>query len=285
MNLPRSNAFRSQTVDFQHPNELLPHQLCHVQVGPNCPCGEKSIKHTLESWDSFQLTYVYTIVLEDYHYHYPTWTTKSLKINPTTQSKKAPNFHKFAISGFTWIYFFEGFPISPLGHLLHSLNDCRCVCFFRCMFWKHPGIVDRSPLQGIFRNSFFGISGISCTQFPARKDIVSGFCCQDLHPAFPWRLHALQGESESNLRISSLRKPLRLVGSGNRWIVATQPPMTNEELFRAFWWPQKTEKKNMATKCRRDLFLFGRCAYNIFLLWEANAFKQPRKKNRIFKSM
>lgn len=34
----------------------------------------------------------------------------------------------------------------------------------------------------------------------------------------------------------------------------------------------------MATKCRRDLFLFGRCAYNIFLLWEANAFKQPRKR-------
>ena len=248
MILPRSNDFRSQKGD-EHPNELLPYQLCHVQVGPNCPCGEKSIKHTLESWDSFQLTYVYTIVLEDYHYHYPTWTTKSLKINPTTQPKKAPNFTNLPfldLRWFTWIYIFEGFPIRPLGHLLHSLDGCRCVCFFRVHVLKASfGIVDRSPLQGIFRNSLFGRSGISCTQPLRHETTLSQVFVARFAPCVSLTSSCLArgiGIESPNLR--PLRKPLRLVGSGRAFeLLQLSPQWPTKSCSEPFGDPKKRRKK------------------------------------------
>ena len=103
------------------------------------------------------------------------------------------------------------------------------------------------------------------------------FLLQKFHQGLTDTMHA----KGTRLEVSGpVAKPFRLVGRGNRELLL-QPPMTNEELFRAFLVTPKTEKKNVH-EVQEGIYI-RRSAFSFFL-WEAKAFKQPRtRKFKVFK--
>ena len=135
------------------------------------------------------------ILLEDCHY--PTFHKNPIKPYNAVLKAKVSLLQFLDLHGFTclmdsqfarWVIFYQ--------------SEWLQVClFFRCMFWKHPGIVDRSPLEKSSEIPSSEIpSKISDTMHANGTRHCLRFIARLRAPAFsaflnpqhcePWRLHA-----------------------------------------------------------------------------------------------